>query len=96
MSDDTMPAVSHDAAAKQFEIRTASGTAHLRYVPSGTALDLVHTEVPPEHEGQGYGSALVEAAFAHARKEKLQVIPTCPFVRHYVDAHPALSSLIAR
>lgn len=93
MSDESHR-VTHNTAAGQFEIRGAAGNAVLRYVPAGDMLDLVHTEVPAELEGQGYGTALVEAAMAYARRERLKVIPSCPFVQHYVDAHPDVAPLI--
>jgi len=57
-------------------------------------MDLLHTEVPPEHEGQGYGGALAKAALDYARAEKLRVIPTCPFVRAYVKRHPEYAALV--
>ena len=88
--------VTNNAAAGRFEIRSESGLAVLSYIPSGDALDLVHTEVPAALEGRGYGSALVEAAIAHARAEHLNIIPSCPFVRHYVDEHPDVAALVAR
>jgi len=95
MSDATVPAVTHDAGASQFELRTPSGTALLRYVLRGEALDLVHTEVPAAEEGRGLGTVLVEAALAYAREQKVQVIPSCPFVRHYFDEHPDHGALVA-
>jgi uncharacterized protein len=96
MSHASTPPVMHDAAASQFEIRTPAGSALLRYVLTDAgALDLVHTEVPPEFEGQGYGGALVEAALTYARAEGTAIIPTCPFVRHYVDTHPEHAEVVS-
>ncbi len=89
------PSVTHNAAAGQFEARTEHGTALLKYLPRGEALDLVHTEVPPDAEGQGVGTALVQAALEHARDGGLKVIPTCPFVRSYLKQHPDFSGLVA-
>jgi len=90
------PNVTNNTAAGRFEIRTASGIAVLNYRPSGDALDLVHTEVPASLEGHGYGTALVEAALAHARREHLKVVPTCPFVKAYIERHPDAAALVAR
>lgn len=94
MSDATLRATNNSAAG-QFEIRSDAGLAVLRYAHAGQALDLVHTEVPPPLEGKGYGKALVEAALAYARAERIRIIPTCPFVRHYVERHPEVASLVA-
>lgn len=95
MSSDSSPHVTNDPAAGRFELRTATRTAHLRYVRTGDRLDLVHTEVPEEYEGRGFGTALVEAALDYARTEQLRIVPTCPFVKHYVDTHPETKALVA-
>lgn len=95
MSNDRLR-VSNNTAAGQFEIRSEAGVAVLKYLPDGDAIDLVHTEVPAAVEGQGYGKALVEAAIAHARREHLRIVPSCPFVQHYVEQHPDVASLVRR
>ena len=87
-------AVTHNSAAGQFEARTEHGTALLKYVPRGTVLDLVHTEVPPAVEGQGIGMSLARAALEHARSQKVQVIPSCPFVKAYIGKHPEYADLV--
>ncbi len=86
--------VTHNATAGQFEARTEHGTALLKYVPRGAALDFVHTEVPPAAEGQGIGTSLASAALEHARAQKLQVIPSCPFVKAYIGKHPEYADLV--
>ena len=90
-----VPAVTHNTAGSQFEIQTGAGIALLRYRMEGTALDLVHTEVPKSLEGGGYGAALVRAALKHARLDSLKVIPTCPFVRAYMLRHHEYDDLRA-
>lgn len=40
-----------------------------------------HTEVGEELKGKGAGRQLVAAAVAHARKNKLKILPLCPFAR---------------
>lgn len=92
---DAAPSVTNNSAAGQFEIRSAAGLAVLRYTHAGDALDLVHTEVPAALEGQGYGKALVEAALDYARREHVRIIPSCPFVKQYIERHPAAASLVA-
>jgi hypothetical protein len=88
-------AVTHDPAASQFEIRTDSGTALLRYARRGANLDLLHTEVPDALEGHGYGAALAKAALDYAEAEEMKVIPSCPFVAAYLKRHPERAGLVA-
>lgn len=90
-----MPAVTHHAAASQFEMHTDAGNALLRYSIEGATLDLLHTEVPTSLEGGGYGSALVRAALDYSRLNSLTVIPTCAFVREYMKHHPEYDDLRA-
>lgn len=46
-----------------------------------------HTQVPPAHEGQGIGSALIRFALASARERGLKVVPICPFFAAYLKKH---------
>jgi predicted GNAT family acetyltransferase len=89
------PTVTNNSAAGQFEIDTGAGTALLRYVPEGDRIDLVHTEVPPRFQGNGYGEALVRAALEYARREELKVVPSCPFVRKFISKHREFGDLVA-
>jgi predicted GNAT family acetyltransferase len=53
-----------------------------------------HTEVPPAHEGEGIGSALIRFALAAARDRGLQVVPICPFVAAYIKKHSEQQDLL--
>ncbi|MEO6527339.1 MAG: GNAT family N-acetyltransferase [Gemmatimonadaceae bacterium] len=88
--------VFHNPSAGLFELRTESGTASLRYAYRGADLDLIHTEVPDSEEGQGYGSALAKAALEYAQSERVTVVPSCPFVRRYIESHPEYAGLVAQ
>jgi predicted GNAT family acetyltransferase len=88
------PRVVHDPAAGQFAIRSDAGVAMLTYVQRGDTLDLMHTRVPSELEGHGYGGALAKAALDYARANGLKVIPTCPFVSTYLRRHKEYADLV--
>lgn len=90
-----MPTVTHDAPGEQFELPTQEGPAVLRYKSRNGVLDLQHTVVPKAVERRGYGTALVEAALMHARASGAKVIPTCPFVRTYMNEHPEYADVRA-
>ena len=61
----------------------------LTFSMNGTEVDLQHTEVYPEAEGQGVGGALVRAAANAARTNGWQIIATCPFAATWFDRHPS-------
>jgi len=84
-----MPDVVDNPALSRLEIVEDIGVAVLEYRRLGDdRLDLVHTGVPTQFEGRGYGSALVKAALQMARDEDLTVIPTCPYARAWIEKHP--------
>ena len=57
-------------------------------------IALLHAEVNPAHERQGWGSRLVAGALDDARRRGLKVRPVCPFVVAYVAAHPDYRDLV--
>ena len=74
--------------ASRFELRADGWLAELVYRIRGDRLVLVHTEVPVELEGRGIGGRLVTAAVDRAAREKLTLVPLCPFARGWLERHP--------
>ncbi|MGH2406653.1 MAG: GNAT family N-acetyltransferase [Candidatus Limnocylindrales bacterium] len=60
----------------------------LEYIVKRGRIALVHTEVLPELEGRGIAAALAKFALADARRQGLPVVPSCPYVRAYLERHP--------
>ncbi|MFC5176227.1 GNAT family N-acetyltransferase [Nocardioides taihuensis] len=60
----------------------------LTYHRHGRRIALVHTEVPQAWEGQGIAKELAVHALDAARRDGLEVIPSCPYVAEYVRRHP--------
>ena len=77
-----------DTAAERFAVTMDGATAKLEYEVDGDRLLLLHTEVPEMFRGQGVGARLVEAALARARKDKLTIVPWCPYARRWLKEHP--------
>ena len=46
-----------------------------------------HTEVEPEHEGEGLGQLLVTTALGEMRTQGTPVIPLCPFFASFIRRH---------
>jgi len=88
-------ALQHDPQRHRFFVDVPGGTAELTYRrPDPKTVELLHTEVPEAAAGQGLGGKLAESAFVWARGEGLRVIPTCPFVRKWLERHPGESDLV--
>lgn len=62
-------------------------------LPAGKIM-FTHTEVPPEHERKGIGTALIEHALNSARECGLKVIPICPFFAAYMQEHAEVQDLL--
>jgi len=78
----------NDRDSHRFVIDDNGAEAELVYELDGTWLRLIHTEVPPQFQGQGTGGELVQAAVDWARTDGLAIRPRCPFARRWLREHP--------
>lgn len=62
---------------------------YIDYTIDGNVMDMPHTLVFPEYEGQGVGTALVRQSLDLVREidSELRVIPTCPFIDIWIKRH---------
>ena len=78
----------------RFEIDAEGPTAFIDFRVRGSALSLIHTEVPEPLRRKGLADALVHAALEYARAHHMTVRPICPFVSSYIRRHPSSRSLV--
>jgi len=79
----------------RFETDLGDGSfAIADYVLRPGKIMFTHTEVPPEHEGKGIGSALIRYALDAARDRGLPVIPICPFFAAFMQKHAEVQDLL--
>ena len=57
------------------------------YLIRDNVLTFIHTEILPEHEGQGLGSHLVRQALDDVRAAGETVVAQCPFVKSFIHRH---------
>ena len=93
---DTDVQVTHHEAEHRYEARGGDELAGSAYYDA--ADDLVvftHTEVDEAFEGHGVGSALARFALDDVRSEgHRRVIARCPFIKGWIDRHPAYRDLL--
>jgi uncharacterized protein len=53
-----------------------------------------HTEVDDSLRGTGASGRLVAAAVEWARKEKVRILPLCPFAKHVFDKTPEYADVL--
>lgn len=66
------------------------------YRVDGDVVTLPHTEIDPAQRGRGLGAILVQGALDDVRAQGRTVVPTCWYVREYIDLHPDEADLLAR
>lgn len=64
------------------------------YHERGGRRFFVHTEVEPEHEGEGLGSTLARGALDDVRAMGMKIVPLCPFISSFIDHNPEYAGLI--
>lgn len=68
----------------------------MRYmINDNSKMDIYHTEVAEEIEGQSWGKKLIEAAVNYAREKSLKIIPSCTFAKTVFDRNKDYHDVLA-
>ena len=63
--------------------------AYMSFIQAGSQKIIIdHTIVPPDFSQKGTGKALLKAAIAYMRAEKITTMPTCPFALAQLKKYP--------
>ena len=90
-----MSDIRQNTERNRFEMDVEGGTAIAVYRPSPGVLTFTHTETPPQLRGRGIASEMMRKVLSDVRAQGLKVVPACPFVADYMDAHPEFADLLA-
>ena len=94
MAEEAVELVKNESRGR-YELRVGGKTAgYLTYSPADGVVELIHTVVPPEHGGKGYGGRLAEFALGDIRDSGFLMKPTCPFVARHIERHPEYAPLV--
>lgn len=91
----TMTEIRNNTAASRYELDAGDAMALLYYRIADGVMTIVHTETPPQAQGQGVASRLMKQALDDAREAGLKVAPRCPFAGAYMGRHPEYNDLLA-
>jgi len=81
--------VLHDEKAHKFYTVIDGHEAHVTYhVVGDRTYDLQHTFVPPELRGRHIAGDLVRHALDETLRLGFKFIPTCPFIKSFVEKNP--------
>lgn len=84
--------IHHHVDNRRFEVTVDGYTSFVEYNLFNNGINYTHTEVPPQLEGKGIGSALAHHVLQYAAENKLRVMPLCPFIKGYIDRHPEFAT----
>ncbi len=87
--------VKHDKENERFVAEVEGQKAYLSYNILNDKIDFSSTFTPPELRGNGIAKIIVEYAFNYAKANKLKVIPTCSYVRAFVERNDNYKDLLA-
>jgi len=88
--------VTDDPGAQRYQAHVGEHVAGwISYSAADGVVDMQHTVVADEYEGQGIGSQLVGQALDQVRESGRKVRPSCPFVKSYIEGHDGYADLVA-
>lgn len=85
----------NNEAGSRFEMDVDGYTAFIEYKQYPGKMALLHTEVPPQLEGKGAATAIIEKALDYIEKNNFKLIPLCPLVAIYFKRHPEWQRVLA-
>jgi predicted GNAT family acetyltransferase len=56
-------------------------------------LDFKSTYVPEDQRDKGIGGQIVRHALEYAEERGYRVVPSCPFVKSYIEEHPRFQQI---
>ncbi|MDA7418718.1 GNAT family N-acetyltransferase [Xenophilus arseniciresistens] len=86
---------SNNVAEHRYEARHGDTlAAYVEYSQLANGVLFSHTEVLPEYEGRGVGSAIARHVLDSARADGQFVIPACQFIAGYIRKHREYVDLV--
>lgn len=79
--------VKHNVDENRFEIEIDGLLSVVEYNIVGDKIDIYHTGVPQELSGRGIAATLVKNILEYAKDNNLEVIPSCSYVKTYIERH---------
>ena len=87
--------IKQDTEKNKFVTYVEGYEAVVEYTLKDNVIDLYRTFTPPELRGKGVAGKLVKYALEYAKENNLKVIPTCSYVRGYIERHENYKELLA-
>jgi len=89
-----MNEVLNDLQGSRFVLDVNGNEVYVLYAEDKKTIDLYSTYTPPPLRGRGLAEKVVLAAFKHAKEKNLKVIPSCWYVRKFIEKHPEFRIIV--
>ncbi|EKD72192.1 MAG: hypothetical protein ACD_45C00740G0003 [uncultured bacterium] len=87
--------IEHDQNHQRFYATSSGQLCELKYKKiDQKTLDYFKTFVPESLRNQGIASQLTRFSLEFAKQNNYHIIPSCPYVKLYIDKHPEYKHLI--
>jgi len=77
----------HNQKIRRFETVEDGITGYVEYEEYSGGLEITHTIVPKQIGGRGVAADLVKFVLDYAVKNNLKIVPTCSYVKIYIERH---------
>jgi len=80
---------------KRFVVNIDGKEVYVEFEMKDDKMDLDHTYTHPDLRGGGIAAQVVRAALDYAKENDLKVIPTCSYVRSFINKNDEYKELLA-
>ncbi|WP_058529479.1 GNAT family N-acetyltransferase [Legionella londiniensis] len=89
--------IKHDEKNQRFYATKNDEESELKYKKiDDTTLDYFTTFVPEGLRHQGIAAEITKHALEYAKENGYKIVPTCPFVKNFIDEHPKYQNLVKK
>jgi predicted GNAT family acetyltransferase len=80
---------------KRFVIYAEGKEVYVEFDMNDGKMDLDHTYTHPDLRGRGLAAQVVGAALEYAKENNFRVVPTCSYVRSFINKNDEYKELVA-
>jgi predicted GNAT family acetyltransferase len=88
--------VYHDKTNSSFVIKIDDAFSYVSYNLNEDVMELYTTYTAPQLRGRGLAERVVRAALEFAKENNLKVIPSCSYVKVFLERNPEYKFLTER
>ena len=90
-----MNGIINDKQGNRFVLDVSGQEVYILYTEDKNTMDLYSTYTSPQLRGKGLAEKVVLAAFEYAKEKNLKVIPSCWYVRKFLEKHAEYQNLVS-